>query len=64
MSKPNSPAAQETAPNTKGKARPPAGIRGRGILSVSENCGQGDRLKTGDLLWRYFGRDLCREFYR
>lgn len=66
MSKPISPAEQKraSAPQTGSGSQPPAALRRRGIQTATENCAPDDRLRAGDLLWRYFGRDLYREFYR
>lgn len=64
MTKPISPAEpnRASAPQANG-SQPPAALRRRGIQTVTENCAADDRLRSGDLLWRYFGSDLYREFY-
>jgi hypothetical protein len=63
MSKPTSPAAPTREPKPQTGCQAPAALRRRGIQSAAESCAPDDRLRAGDLLWRYFGRDLYRRFY-
>jgi len=63
MNNPNLPAGR-TAPKPQAIAELPAGIRQRGIFSVSESCSADERVRAGGLLWRYFGRELTRAFYK
>lgn len=61
MTKPISPAEPQREPKHVSR-HPPAALSRRGIQTATESCQADDRLRAGDLLWRYFGRDLYREF--
>ena len=61
---PNSPAALHREPKPQLTSQPPAALRRRGILSASESAGRDQRLRAGDALWRFYGGELVRAFYR